>query len=88
MVKVAGRGSGASPSGPTSMAKPPEVNTIAGELTQGGVDWQIHACGNAMHAFSNSDKNGYYMGSVHDAKADSRACPAMRDLLKDSLDGE
>lgn len=88
MVKVAGRGSGASPSGPTSMAKPSEVDTIAGELTQGGVDWQVHTYGNAMHVFSNPDNNDYYMSTVHDAEADSRLCPAMRELLKESLDGE
>ena len=70
------------------MAKPPEVDAIASELTQGGADWQIHAHGNAMHAFTNPDANDYDMGTVYDAKADSRSWRAMRDFLEESLDGE
>lgn len=70
------------------MAKPPEVDAIASELTQGGADWQIHAYGNAMHAFTNPDANDHDMGTVYDAKADSRSWRAMRDFLEESLGGE
>ena len=41
-----------------------------------------------MHAFTNPDADDYDMGTVYDAKADSRSWRAMRDFLEESLGGE
>ncbi len=70
------------------MAKPPEVEAIADELTRGGADWQIHAYGNAKHAFTNPLANNHEMGTVYDAKADRRSWRAMQDFLGESLTGD
>jgi dienelactone hydrolase len=51
------------------------------ELTDAGADWQIHAYGNAMHAFTNPAANNADFGTVYQADADRRSRASMRVFL-------
>jgi len=55
------------------MATPDKVLALADELSGMGADWQIHAYGNTMHAFSNPAADDADMGTVYDADADRRS---------------
>ena len=68
------------------MAKPDSVLELAEELTGGGADWQIHAYGGTMHAFTNPAANNVGMGTVYDAQADRRSWNSMRQFLADSFE--
>jgi dienelactone hydrolase len=63
------------------MAPPEDVLALTRELSDGRADWQLHAYGNTMHAFTNSDANDPAMGTVYNAAADQRSWIAMRDFL-------
>lgn len=67
------------------MAQPSSVEALAAEMTSAGADWQVHAYGRTMHAFTNPHANDPEMGTVYDAQADVRSWRAMRDFLADSL---
>ena len=64
---------------------PPEsVVALGKELTDGQADWQIHAYGNAGHAFTDKELEGkpaLHPGVAYDAKADRRSWQAMKDFL-------
>lgn len=70
------------------MATPDSVLALADELTSMGADWQLHAYGNTMHAFSNPAANNPGMGTVYDAVADGRSWRAMRNFLDEVFDGQ
>lgn len=55
------------------MATPDELVALGRELTSMGADWQIHAFGNAMHAFTNPQANDPGFGTVYQADADRRS---------------
>ncbi len=46
------------------MAPPDSVNALADELTQAGADWQLHVCGNTLHAFTNPQANDPSFGTI------------------------
>lgn len=69
------------------MATPEDVNSLAGELSAMGADWQLHAYGNTMHAFTNPAANNRDMGTVYDAAADRRSWRAMTNFLEEVLGG-
>jgi len=63
------------------LAAPEAVVALADELTAARADWQLHAYGHTMHAFSNpaaSDPNG---GKAYNANADRRSWAAARYFL-------
>jgi dienelactone hydrolase len=63
------------------------VLAIARELTEAKADWQLHAYGHAMHAFT---FEGAYMperGIAYDAAAARRSWDAMRAFLDEVLGG-
>jgi len=64
---------------------PPEtVSALAAELTGAGADWQVHASGNAGHAFTDQSLKGAAPprpGIGYDEKADQRSWQAMKDFL-------
>lgn len=70
------------------MATPDSVLALADELTAMGADWQLHAYGNTMHAFTNPAANDSGMGTVYDAVADRRSWQAMRNFLDELFDGQ
>lgn len=63
------------------MASPEQVLAFAEELTGQGADWQLHAYGNTMHAFTNPDANDPDFGTVYSPVADERSWRAMADFL-------
>ncbi len=58
-----------------------QVNALQDELTAAGADWQLHAYGNTMHAFTNPVANDPAFGTVYQAVADRRSWQAARNFL-------
>jgi dienelactone hydrolase len=69
------------------MATPDAVNSLAAELSAMGADWQLHAYGNTMHAFTNPAADDPDMGTVYDAAADRRSWQAMTNFLEEVFGG-
>ena len=67
------------------MAKPDAVLGLATELTDAGADWQLHAYGHAMHAFTAEHAHMPERGLLYDAKAASRSWRAMIDFFAEVL---
>ena len=63
------------------LAPPEDVLTLSEELTRLGVDWQLHAYGNTVHAFTNPQAGDSSAGTVYNPAADRRSHAAMRDFL-------
>jgi dienelactone hydrolase len=63
------------------MATPDNVSALADEMSTMGADWQLHAYGNTMHAFTNPAANDTSMGTVYNAAADRRSWLAMQNFL-------
>lgn len=63
------------------MAKPQSMLDLATELSAAGADWQVHAYGGTVHAFTNPAANDPDMGTVYSASADARAQQAMQNFL-------
>ena len=63
------------------MAPPEQVLSLADELTSMGADWQIHAYGNTMHAFSNPVADNADMGTVYNEDADRRSWQSLQLFL-------
>jgi dienelactone hydrolase len=55
------------------MATPDQVLAVADEMSAMGADWQIHAYGNTLHAFTNPAANDPGFGTVYNAQADNRS---------------
>jgi len=63
------------------MATPEQVLALAGEMTSLGADWQLHAYGNTLHAFTNPDANDPAFGTVYNADADKRSWQSLQLFL-------
>ena len=63
------------------MATPEQVNALAAELTGMGADWQIHAYGNTMHAFTNPAADDPDFGTVYSPEADHRSWQSLQLFL-------
>ena len=63
------------------MATPDDVIGLSGELTSLGADWQLHAYGNTVHAFTNPAANDREMGTVYDEDADRRSWQSLQLFL-------
>jgi len=63
------------------MVPPAQVEALAAELTEAGADWQLHAYGNTMHAFTNPQADDRDRGTVYDATADRRSWVAMTNFF-------
>ena len=63
------------------MATPDSVVGVAKELTEAGADWQLHAYGHAMHAFTAKGFNAPERGLAYNANADKRSWRAMIDFF-------
>ena len=68
------------------MVKPESVRALADELTLAGADWQIHAYGRTVHAFTNPAADNPALGTLYDARADRRSWASMRRFLGDSFE--
>jgi len=67
------------------MAKPEDVVALGAELTKAGADWQLHAYGNTMHAFTHPDANNPDFGTQYDQVADQRSWNACTEFLAEIL---
>ena len=65
------------------LATPEQVLALAKELTVMGADWQIHAYGNTLHAFTNPAANDKSAGTVYDRNADRRSWSTLQDFLSE-----
>ena len=66
------------------MVPPDKVVGLGQELTEGGVDWQIHAYGNVSHGFTNPNATSLNIPGVrYDALAAERSWTAFISLLEE-----
>ncbi len=64
-------------------AKPESMTALADELTKAGADWQIHAYGNTVHAFTVVGANAPERGAKYSAEADHRSWCAFKSFLEE-----
>ena len=69
------------------MATPDSVLELARELSGAGADWQVHAYGGTMHAFTNPAANDPGFGTVYSERADARAHKAIENFLSELFPG-
>ncbi len=69
------------------LAAPESVVALAEEMSAAGADWQLHAYGNTVHAFTNPAANDTTRGTVYDAAADRRSWVAMKNFLDELFSG-
>jgi len=67
------------------MVPPEQVLALESEMTEAGVDWQMHAYGGTMHAFTNPDANNPGFGAMYSATADKRSNRALHDFFDEVL---
>ncbi len=67
------------------MADPQAVLGFASEMSAAGADWQLHAYGHTMHAFTTPGANAPDMGAMYDADADRRSWDSLRQFLGEVL---
>ncbi|RPI60905.1 MAG: carboxymethylenebutenolidase, partial [Lysobacterales bacterium] len=67
------------------MAQPEHVLGLAKELTEAGADWQHHAFGNTMHAFTNPDAQMPEHGLQYSPSADRRSWQILSAFLAEAL---
>ncbi len=65
------------------MATPDDVRKFGEEMTNAQADWQLHAYGGVMHAFTNPKANDPDFGTVYDKNADARSWAAMETFLSE-----
>jgi len=65
------------------MVPPEQVLAFEQEMTDAGVDWQVHAYGNTMHAFTNPAANNPDFGAVYSETAERRAYQTIGDFLQE-----
>jgi dienelactone hydrolase len=67
------------------LAPPAQVLALQDELTQAGVDWQVHVYGNTSHAFTNPLAQSPELGLQHQATSAKRAWQHMENFLGEVL---
>lgn len=65
------------------MAPPADVVALATELTDAGADWQLHAYGHTMHAFTAPAANAPESGIKYDEAADRRSSASTLAFLEE-----
>lgn len=68
------------------LGPPDAVVALGQELTEAKADWQIHAYGNAGHAFTDESRRDTSIpGVAYEERADRRSWTAMQDFLAEVL---
>jgi len=67
------------------MAPPEDVLAVAKEFTQGGADWQLHAYGGTVHAFTNPNAQNAAGGMLYNEKAQRRSWHSLVSFLDEVL---
>jgi len=65
------------------MVKPDAVKSFGEEMTAAGADWQIHAYGGVMHAFTNPAANDPAFGTVYNKRAAERSWNSLKLFLEE-----
>ena len=65
------------------LAPPQQVVDFGTEMTDAGVDWQLHAYGGVLHAFTVPEANDLRMGALYNARAARRSWQAMLDFFEE-----
>ncbi|MEX0962769.1 MAG: dienelactone hydrolase family protein [Pseudohongiellaceae bacterium] len=65
------------------MAPPDQVLAFETEMTEAGVDWQLHNYGHTLHAFTNPAANNPDFGTVYNELAERRAYQALTNFLEE-----
>ncbi|MEE4658858.1 MAG: dienelactone hydrolase family protein [Halieaceae bacterium] len=65
------------------MVKPEAVLEFAAEMDASKADWQLHAHGGAVHAFTNPGADDPDFGTVYDADADRRSWQSLANFLEE-----
>ena len=63
------------------LAPPDDVLALAREFSDLGADWQLHAYGHTVHAFTNPIADDHSAGTVYNAAADKRSGAALMAFL-------
>ena len=63
------------------MAPPADAVALAKELTDAGADWQLHAYGHTMHAFTAAGADARERGILYNEAADKRSWAALKGFL-------
>ncbi|MDD5272931.1 MAG: dienelactone hydrolase family protein [Methylovulum sp.] len=58
-----------------------QVNAFEQEMTEAGADWQVHAYGHTVHAFTNPASNNPAFGMVYQPTAERRSWQSMKNFL-------
>jgi dienelactone hydrolase len=67
------------------LAPPDDVLAVAREFTAAGADWQLHAYGNTVHAFTNPSAHNRAGGLQYDEAADRRSWHTLEEFLGEVL---
>jgi dienelactone hydrolase len=67
------------------LAPPDEVLAVAKEFTAAGADWQLHAYGQVVHAFTNPLAQNRAGGMQYDEAGDRRSWHALEEFLAEVL---
>ena len=67
------------------LAPPEDVAAVAREFTATGADWQLHAYGQTVHAFTNPSAQNRAGGMQYDEAADRRSWHALEQFLGEIL---
>lgn len=67
------------------MVPPQALLDLATELSNAGADWQVHAYGNTMHAFTNPAADDPQSGTLYSDIADRRSWQSVQNFLAEVL---
>jgi len=65
------------------MVPPEQVLAFETEMSDAGVDWQVHVYGNTKHAFTNPAANNPDFGTVYNPVAERRTYRTVQDFLQE-----
>ena len=65
------------------MVPPEQVLAFETEMNEAGVDWQVHAYGQTMHAFTNPTANNPDFGTVYSEVAEKRTYQSLANFLEE-----
>ena len=67
------------------MSNPEQLAAFCKEMDEAKADWQVHAYGGVLHAFTNPSANDPGFGTVYDKKSDARSWAAMRNFFEEAF---
>jgi len=67
------------------LVPPEQVAAFKAEMNAKQVDWQLHAYGHTVHAFTRPGANDPAFGAVYNANADRRSWQAMLNFFAETL---